>query len=162
MSLFEKIIIPFIAPELKKLDFTNSVGFKDCYTYDPDNPTGNNEFYIMFDDDSDERIKNGSYKTYTNFQKDMYVSSIILNQLHKSLSTQGIDENSSYYIKQFLLDAFFLKAFGYDYDALKKSTYSNTVTEGVKYDEFGNPYIDDGGGGYDPNAVLSSSDASPF
>ena len=47
MSLFEKIIIPFIAPELKKLDFTNSVGFKDCYTYDPDNPTGNNEFYIM-------------------------------------------------------------------------------------------------------------------
>lgn len=49
MSLFEKIIIPFIAPELKKLDFTNSVGFKDCYTYDPDNPTGSNEFYIMFD-----------------------------------------------------------------------------------------------------------------
>ena len=117
---------------------------------------------LMFDDDSDEKIKNGSYKGYTNFQKDMYVSSIILNQLHKSLSTQGIDENSSYYIKQFLLDAFFLKAFGYDYDALKKSTYSNTVTEGVKYDEFGNPYIDDGGGGYDPNAVLSASDASPF
>lgn len=117
---------------------------------------------LMFDDDSDEKIKNGSYKGYTNFQKDMYVSSIILNQLHKSLSTQGIDENSSYYIKQFLLDAFFLKAFGYDYDALKKSTYSNTVTEGIKYDEFGNPYIDDGGGGYDPNAVLSSSDASPF
>lgn len=117
---------------------------------------------LMFDDDSDEKIKNGSYKGYTNFQRDMYVSSIILNQLHKSLSTQGIDENSSYYIKQFLLDAFFLKAFGYDYDALKKSTYSNTVTEGVKYDEFGNPYIDDGGSGYDPNAVLSASDASPF
>lgn len=57
MSLFEKIIIPFIAPELKKLDFTNSVGFKDCYTYDPDNPTGNNEFYIMFD--------NSVYNEYT-------------------------------------------------------------------------------------------------
>ena len=57
MSLFEKIIIPFIAPELKKLDFTNSVGFKDCYTYVPDNPTRNNEFYIMFD--------NSVYNEYT-------------------------------------------------------------------------------------------------
>ena len=48
MSLFSKIIISLIAPELKNIDFTDTVGFKDCYTSDPDHPTGNYEFYIMF------------------------------------------------------------------------------------------------------------------
>ena len=117
---------------------------------------------LMFDDDSDEKVKTGSYKGYTKFQRDMYVSSIILNQLHKSLSTQGIDENSSYYIKQFLLDAFFLKAFGYDYDALKKSTYADKEIKGLKYDQFGVPYVESDGFGNDPNAVLDLPEASPF
>lgn len=117
---------------------------------------------LMFDDDSDEKIKNGSYKGYTNFQRDMYVSSVILNQLHKSLSTQGIDENTSYYINQFLLDAFFLKAFGYDFDAVKKSKYVNTKIKGLKYDESGTPYIESTGMGEDPNAVLYAPEAQPF
>ena len=30
MSLFEKILVPFLAPELNNLYFTDTVGFKDC------------------------------------------------------------------------------------------------------------------------------------
>ena len=49
MSLFEKIVVPFLVPELNNLYFTDVVGFKDCYTNDLDNPSTDKEFFIMFD-----------------------------------------------------------------------------------------------------------------
>lgn len=49
MSLFEKIVVPFLVPELNNLYFTDIVGFKDCYTHDLDNPSTDKEFFIMFD-----------------------------------------------------------------------------------------------------------------
>ena len=49
MSLFEKIVVPFLVPELNNLYFTDVVGFKDCYTHDLDNPSTDKEFFIMFD-----------------------------------------------------------------------------------------------------------------
>ena len=49
MSLFEKILVPFLAPELNNLYFTDAVGFKDCYTNDLDNLSTDKEFFMMFD-----------------------------------------------------------------------------------------------------------------
>lgn len=50
MSIFEKIIIPLLSNDFKTTDFTDSCGFIDCYTFDPDKPTASNEFFIAYDD----------------------------------------------------------------------------------------------------------------
>ena len=50
MSTFEKIILPLIDNNLKSIDLTPAAGFIDSYTYDPDNPTWGNEFFLVFDD----------------------------------------------------------------------------------------------------------------
>ena len=50
MSLFDKLIIPLIEPKLKPIDFTSLTGFIGCYTVDPDKPTGDKQFFIVFDD----------------------------------------------------------------------------------------------------------------
>lgn len=54
MSTFEKIIVPIMSDMFKPTDFTESCGFIDCYTSDPDRPTDANEFFIVYDD----RIRN--------------------------------------------------------------------------------------------------------
>ena len=48
MSQFEKIIIPLIEPKLKPIDFTDKTGFIGCYTFDPDRPSFDKEFFIVF------------------------------------------------------------------------------------------------------------------
>lgn len=54
MSLFDKIIISLIEPNLKSIDFTSLTGFIGCYTSDPDKPTDDKQFLIAFDN----RIRN--------------------------------------------------------------------------------------------------------
>ena len=50
MSKLEKILIPFIIDDIKPVDLTLSAGFIDSFTYDPDHPTGENEFFLVYDD----------------------------------------------------------------------------------------------------------------
>ena len=50
MNYFEKLIIPFIEGNLKKIDFTDVSGFVGCYTEDPDKPSAMKEFYLVYDD----------------------------------------------------------------------------------------------------------------
>lgn len=49
MSLFDKIIIPLIEPNFKTIDFTSLTGFMGCYTSDPDQPNGCEQFFVAFD-----------------------------------------------------------------------------------------------------------------
>lgn len=50
MARFEKIIVPLLSNSIKPEDFTESSGFIETYTSDPDRPCGDNEFFILFDD----------------------------------------------------------------------------------------------------------------
>lgn len=50
MSTFEKIIIPLLDINVKPMDFTSLTGFIDSFTLDPDKPSGENEFFLVFDD----------------------------------------------------------------------------------------------------------------
>lgn len=49
MTLFEKLVAPLIEPSFNNLDFTSSSGFVDCYVSDPDHPSSNREFFVMYD-----------------------------------------------------------------------------------------------------------------
>ena len=50
MSTFEKLIIPFIVDTITPGDLTKASGFIDSYTSDPDNPTGDCEYFLVYDD----------------------------------------------------------------------------------------------------------------
>ena len=50
MSRFEQIILPLLSSSIKPDDFTDSTGFMETYTSDPDRPSGDDEFFILFDD----------------------------------------------------------------------------------------------------------------
>ncbi len=50
MTNFEKIVVPLIDENIRSIDLTSAAGFIDSYTYDPDNPTGSYEFYLVYDD----------------------------------------------------------------------------------------------------------------
>lgn len=50
MSQFAKLIIPLIEPKFKLEDFTDNTGFIDCYTSDPDKPSSDKEFFVVFND----------------------------------------------------------------------------------------------------------------
>lgn len=50
MSKFEKIIIPLIDKCILPIDLTKLAGFIGSYTYDPDKPSGDKEFFLMYDD----------------------------------------------------------------------------------------------------------------
>lgn len=50
MSRFEKIIVPLIDDCIRSIDLTDAAGFIDSYTYDPDNPSGEKEFFLVYDD----------------------------------------------------------------------------------------------------------------
>lgn len=50
MSTFEKIIIPLLDINVKTIDFTSLTGFVDSFTLDPDRPSGEKEFFLVFDD----------------------------------------------------------------------------------------------------------------
>lgn len=48
MSQFSKIIVPLIEPKFKPVDFTDKAGFVGCYTADPDKPSSEKEFFVVF------------------------------------------------------------------------------------------------------------------
>ena len=48
MSQFSKIIVPLIEPKFKPIDFTDKTGFIGCYTTDPDKPSSEKEFFVVF------------------------------------------------------------------------------------------------------------------
>lgn len=50
MSNSLKFVIPLLANNLTKEDFTKKTGFIGAYTKDPDNPTSFDSFYLAFDD----------------------------------------------------------------------------------------------------------------
>lgn len=50
MSKFEKIIIPLVDENIRSIDLTDAAGFVDSYTYDPDNPSGEKELFLVYDD----------------------------------------------------------------------------------------------------------------
>lgn len=50
MSKFEKTIIPLIDECIKTVDLTAAAGFIDSYTEDPDNPNGDAELFLVYDD----------------------------------------------------------------------------------------------------------------
>lgn len=50
MSTFEKIIIPLVDDCIQPIDLTKAAGFIDSYTSDPDNPNGEKELYLAYDD----------------------------------------------------------------------------------------------------------------
>ena len=50
MSIFEKVVVAMIDPAtIKLIDLTDTAGFLDAYTYDPDNPGGLCTFYLTYD-----------------------------------------------------------------------------------------------------------------
>lgn len=56
MSRLEKMIIPLLESEATSIDFTPAAGFIDSYTSDPDNPSGEKELFLVYDD----RVRNES------------------------------------------------------------------------------------------------------
>lgn len=50
MSKFEKAIIPLIDDCIRPIDLSSSAGFIDSFTIDPDNPSGNIELFLVYDD----------------------------------------------------------------------------------------------------------------
>ena len=54
MSKLEKIIIPLSGIGLTNIDLTPAAGFIDSYTVDPDNPSGEKELFLVYDD----RVRN--------------------------------------------------------------------------------------------------------
>jgi len=50
MSTFEKTIIPLIDENIKLIDLTSAAGFIDSFTLDPDNPSGEKELFLVYDD----------------------------------------------------------------------------------------------------------------
>lgn len=50
MSTFEKTIIPMIDENIKLIDLTSAAGFIDSFTLDPDNPSGEKELFLVYDD----------------------------------------------------------------------------------------------------------------
>ena len=51
MSVFEKIILPFIDDKITNKDLTSVAGFVDSYTKDDDKPSAENEFFLVYDAD---------------------------------------------------------------------------------------------------------------
>lgn len=97
MSKFEKIIVSLIDDNIKLIDLTDTAGFVDCYTYDPDNPSGDNEFYMVYDGDkmndyTKDRAIRFSYarnlkRTYVKYVngKPLYIYSFWVNPTLKKL-----------------------------------------------------------------------------
>ena len=54
MTDFEKIIIPLVDDNIKSIDLTSVAGFIDSFTSDPDNPSGEKELFLVYND----RIRN--------------------------------------------------------------------------------------------------------
>lgn len=54
MSKFEKIIVSLIDENIKAIDLTSTAGFIDSFTNDPDKPTSEKEFFLVYDD----RVRN--------------------------------------------------------------------------------------------------------
>ena len=54
MSKLEKMIIPINRIGIKQIDISSESGFVDSFTEDPDNPTGERELMLMYD----ERLRN--------------------------------------------------------------------------------------------------------
>lgn len=50
MSIFEKTIIPLIDENIRTIDLTSAAGFIDCFTIDPDSPSGEKELFLVYDD----------------------------------------------------------------------------------------------------------------
>jgi len=91
MSLFDKIIVSLIDPNLKSIDFTSLTGFIGCYTSDPDKPSDSKQFLIAFDDN----IRN-------DYTKDLSI------RLSKSLNVKNtyvkIIKAKPYYIYSFYVN----------------------------------------------------------
>ena len=51
MSVFEKIVLPFIDDKIQSIDLTKAAGFVDSYTKDDDRPSAENEFFLVYDAD---------------------------------------------------------------------------------------------------------------
>lgn len=49
MSIFEKILIVLLDCDLIREDFSKDAGFVDCFTMDPDRPSGGHRLYLMYD-----------------------------------------------------------------------------------------------------------------
>lgn len=85
--------------------------------------------YIMrslYNEDGTDIVKTGSYDGFTVDQRDLFKATCILDNLHKSLTNNGLDANNKFYYDSFIKEAFFLKLVNFDLDQLKpkKSSYS--------------------------------------
>lgn len=85
--------------------------------------------YIMrglYNEDGTDIVKTGSYDGFTVDQRDLFKVTCILDNLHKSLTNNGLDANNKFYYDSFIKEAFFLKLVNFDLDQLKpqKSSYS--------------------------------------
>lgn len=85
--------------------------------------------YIMrglYNEDGTDIVKTGSYDGFTVDQRDLFKVTCILDNLHKSLTNNGLDANNKFYYDSFIKEAFFLKLVNFDLDQLKpqKSNYS--------------------------------------
>lgn len=50
MTTFEKILIPLIEDNIKKIDLTSAAGFIDSYTADPDKGYCDDSVFLVYDD----------------------------------------------------------------------------------------------------------------
>lgn len=85
--------------------------------------------YIMrglYNEDGTDIVKTGSYDGFTVDQRDLFKATCFLDNLHKSLTNNGLDANNKFYYDSFIKEAFFLKLVNFDLDQLKpqKSSYS--------------------------------------
>lgn len=85
--------------------------------------------YIMrslYNENGNDIVKTGSYDGFTVDQRDLFKATCILDNLHKSLTNNGLDANNKFYYDSFIKEAFFLKLVNFDLDQLKpkKSSYS--------------------------------------
>lgn len=104
------------------------------------NQFGYGTSYLMrklYGEEGADLIKNGSYKGFTVDQRDLLKFTYVFDNLHKSLSNQGIENNTKFYLDTFVKEAFFLKLLNFDIDELKddKSEISKPVKAGSYEDD---------------------------